>query len=148
MGATAPEGCDAAASREERGVAYLPIESYGLIGNMRTAALVGTNGSIDWLCFPHFDSPSIFAAILDDERGGRFVISPTTPDHRVKQVYRPDSNVLVTRFFSDSGVAEVTDYMAVGAASERYGRRCVIRHVRGIRGSMSLRSGGTPRRGG
>jgi len=120
-------------------VAYLPIESYGLIGNMRTAALVGTNGSIDWLCFPHFDSPSTFAAILDDEHGGRFVISPADEDHRTKQVYRPDSNVLVTRFFSDSGVAEVTDYMAVGAAAERYGRRCVIRHVRSIRGSMRMR---------
>jgi len=59
-------------------VAYLPIESYGLVGNMRTAALVGTNGSIDWLCFPHFDSPSIFAAILDDKHGGRFVISPAS----------------------------------------------------------------------
>ena len=58
-------------------MAYQPIESYGLVGDMRTAALVGTNGSIDWLCFPHFDSPSVFAAVLDDEKGGGFVISPT-----------------------------------------------------------------------
>jgi GH15 family glucan-1,4-alpha-glucosidase len=57
-------------------VAYEPIESYGLIGDMRTAVLVGMSGSIDWLCFPYFDSPSVFAAILDDETGGRFVISP------------------------------------------------------------------------
>ena len=58
-------------------MAYQPIESYGLIGDMRTAALVGTSGSIDWLCFPHFDSPSVFAAILDDDKGGAFVIAPT-----------------------------------------------------------------------
>ena len=58
-------------------MAYQPIESYGLIGDMRTAALVGTSGSIDWLCFPYFDSPSVFAAILDDEKGGAFVIAPT-----------------------------------------------------------------------
>ena len=58
-------------------MAYLPIESYGVIGDLHTAALVGLNGSIDWLCFPSFDSPSVFAAILDDERGGRFQIAPT-----------------------------------------------------------------------
>ena len=55
-------------------MAYQPIESYGLIGDMRTAALVGSTGSIDWLCFPNFDSPSVFAAMLDDEVGGRFEI--------------------------------------------------------------------------
>ena len=120
-------------------MAYQPIESYGLIGNMRTAALVGMNGSIDWLCFPHFDSPSVFAAILDDENGGRFVIAPARRRASAKQLYWPDSNVLVTRFLSGSGVAEVADYMPVGVAAERYGRRCVIRHVRGIRGTMSLR---------
>jgi GH15 family glucan-1,4-alpha-glucosidase len=117
-------------------VAYQPIESYGLIGDMRTAALVGTDGSIDWLCFPHFDSPSVFAAILDDEKGGRFAISPTIDDFRSKQLYWPDSNVLVTRFLSESGVAEVTDYMPVGAAASHYGRRCLVRRVTSIRGTM------------
>ena len=82
---------------------------------MRTAALIGTNGSLDWLCFPYFDSPSVFAAILDDHEGGRFAIEPTVEGFRCKQLYWPDSNVLVTRFQSDSGVAEVTDYMPVGA---------------------------------
>ncbi|HEY3673824.1 MAG TPA: glycoside hydrolase family 15 protein [Acidimicrobiia bacterium] len=120
-------------------MAYQPIESYGVIGDMRTAALVGATGSIDWLCFPHFDSPSVFAAILDDDEGGRFVVSPTGDRFRSKQLYWPDSNVLVTRFLSDSGVAEVIDYMPVGAAAEGYGRRCIVRHVRGIRGTMSLR---------
>jgi GH15 family glucan-1,4-alpha-glucosidase len=120
-------------------VTYQPIESYGVIGDMRTAALIGTNGSLDWLCFPHFDSPSVFAAILDDHEGGRFVITPTVEGFRCKQLYWPDSNVLVTRFLSDSGVAEVTDYMPVGEPAERYGRRCVVRRVTSIRGTMSLR---------
>jgi GH15 family glucan-1,4-alpha-glucosidase len=120
-------------------VSYQPIESYGLIGDMRTAALVGTDGSIDWLCFPHFDSPSVFAAILDDEKGGRFVIAPSDDEFRSKQLYFPDSNVLVTRFLVDSGVAEVIDYMPVGAAAVEYSHRFVVRHVRGIRGTVSLR---------
>jgi GH15 family glucan-1,4-alpha-glucosidase len=120
-------------------VAYQPIESYGVIGDMRTAPLIGTNGSLDWLCWPHFDSPSIFAAILDDERGGRFAIAPAVEGYRCKQLYWPDSNVLVTRFLSDSGVAEVTDYMPVGTAAERYERRCVVRHVTSVRGATTLR---------
>src|SRR5436305_9582620 len=111
---------------------------------MRTAALVGTNGSIDWLCFPHFDSPSVFAAILDDEKGGRFAISPTIGDFRAQQLYLPDSNVLVTRFLSECGVAEVTDYMPVGAVAARCDRRCVVRRVTSIRGTMAFRMECTP----
>ena len=120
-------------------MAYQPIESYGLIGDMRTAVLVGMNGSIDWLCFPYFDSPSVFAAILDDKNGGRFVISPIDEEYQSKQLYFPDSNVLVTRFFMDSGVAEIADFMPVGPAAERYGRRSVVRHARSIRGKVTLR---------
>ena len=125
-------------------MAYQPIESYGVIGDMRTAALVGSTGSLDWLCFPHFDSPSVFAALLDDDRGGRFVIAPIGDGYRSKQLYWPDTNVLVTRFLSDSGVAEVTDYMPVEAVAERYGRRGVVRQVRSIRGTMVLRMGLLP----
>ena len=79
-------------------MAYLPIKDYGLIGNMRMAALVGLNGSIDWLCLPHFDSPSVFAAILDHDKGGRFEITAVGTDISRKQLYWPDTNVLVTRF--------------------------------------------------
>jgi GH15 family glucan-1,4-alpha-glucosidase len=119
--------------------AYQPIENYGVIGDMRTAALVGTDGSIDWLCFPYFDSPSVFAAILDADKGGRFRIAPTVENYRTKQLYWPDSNVLVTRFLAESGVAEIIDYMPVGDGESRHRRRCLIRHVRCIRGSMTLR---------
>ena len=82
---------------------YQPIERYGLIGNLRTAALVGCHGSIDWLCLPHFDSPSVFAAILDDQQGGRFQIAPAGDDFRHKQFYWPDTNILVSRFLHTDG---------------------------------------------
>src|SRR4051812_46098645 len=95
-------------------MSYLPIEDYGLIGNMHTAALVGRNGSIDWLCLPHFDSPSVFGAILDENKGGCFKIAPTAEQATRKQVYWPDTNVLVTRFLMADGVVEVVDYMPVG----------------------------------
>jgi len=88
---------------------YQPIENYGVIGNLRTAALVGMDGSIDWLCLPHFDSPSVFAAILDDAKGGRFRIAPTGDQFRHKQFYWPDTNILITRFLHAEGVGEVED---------------------------------------
>jgi pentatricopeptide repeat protein len=120
-------------------VPYRPIENYGLIGDMHSVALVGMDGSIDWLCFPHFDSPSVFAAILDDEKGGRFGISPTSGDFTCKQLYWPDTNVLITRFFSPDGVGEVTDYMPVGAPENGHGHHQLIRRVKVVRGEMSFR---------
>ena len=90
-------------------MAYPPIESHGIIGNMRTAALVGLDGSIDWLCFPRFDSPSVFAALLDDEKGGFFRIAPVGEGVVHKQLYWPGTNVLIKRFLSDDGVGEITD---------------------------------------
>ena len=101
---------------------YQPIENYGVIGNLRTAALVGMDGSIDWLCLPHFDSPSVFAALLDDRKGGRFRIAPAGDHFRRKQFYWPDTAILVTRFLHDDGVGEVEDYMPVGGTGTSAGR--------------------------
>jgi GH15 family glucan-1,4-alpha-glucosidase len=119
---------------------YLPIEDYGLIGNMHTAALVGANGSIDWLCYPDFDSPSVFGAILDDAKGGRFQIAPLAEDVTHKQIYLPDSNVLLTRFLSADGVAHVVDFMPVGLAPNQPGHRSLVRRVSVARGEVSFRA--------
>ncbi len=118
---------------------YQPIENYGLIGNMRTSALVGMNGSIDWFCFPHFDSPSIFAATLDDKKGGWFKISPNGGGTTQKQYYWPDTNVLVTRFLSAQGVGRVIDFMPVGVKETYVGYHGLIRRVQAIRGSVTFR---------
>ena len=91
---------------------YLPIADHGLIGDLRTVALVGGNGTIDWYCSPSFDAPSVFAAILDAERGGAFELSAVSAE-RTKQFYFPDTNVLITRFFTEEGVGEVQDFMPV-----------------------------------
>src|SRR5579859_5164310 len=120
-------------------MSYQPIENYGIIGNMRTAALVSMQGSIDWFCFPHFDSPSVFAAILDDTKGGRFAIGPDHKGGRHKQVYWPDTNVLVTRFLSPNGVGEVQDFMPILGRSARNENSRIIRRVRVSRGEMEFR---------
>src|SRR5215213_6867958 len=121
-------------------MAYQPIENYGIIGDLRSTALVGTDGSIDWLCLPRFDSPSVFAAILDDEKGGRFKIAPMGDGVSRKQFYWPDTNVLVTRFFTPDGVGEVVDYIPVAAqANDRERPRQLIRRVRVTRGVMTFR---------
>jgi len=119
-------------------MAYQPIENYGIIGNMRTAALVGIDGSIDWFCFPRFDSPSVFATILDEVKGGRFQIAPAADGIRHKQFYWPDTNVLVTRFLSPDGVGQVTDFMPVGVSEEEAGHQWLIRRVNVVRGSMAF----------
>jgi GH15 family glucan-1,4-alpha-glucosidase len=121
-------------------MAYLPIESYGVIGDLHTAALVGLDGSIDWLCFPRFDSPSVFAAILDDEKGGRFRIAPTCEGVTRKQMYLPDTNVLLTRFLSPNGVVEVTDFMPVGEPAPGHALHDLVRRVEMVRGSMPMRA--------
>lgn len=121
-------------------MAYQPIEDYGLIGDMHTVALVGMDGSIDWLCFPHFDSPSVFAAILDDRKGGRFKIAPTAEGITHKQFYWPDTNVLVTRFLSAEGVAEITDFMAVRRVPHGdHAPHLLVRRLKGVRGSLPFR---------
>ena len=92
---------------------YLPIAQYGVIGDLHSAALIGSNGSIDWLCYPHFDSPSVFGALLDDDKGGRFQIHPVNDGVQTKQLYLPDTNILITRFLKADGIAEVTDFMPI-----------------------------------
>jgi len=91
---------------------YRRISEYGVIGDMHSAALVSRDGSIDWLCFPRFDSPSVFAALVDDAQGGYFCIRPVG-DFRCDHSYLPDSNVLVADFRTDSGAATLTDFMPV-----------------------------------
>ncbi len=121
-------------------MAYQPIENYGIIGDLRSTALVGMDGSIDWFCLPRFDSPSVFAAILDDEKGGRFKIAPVGDGVSHKQFYWPDTNVLVTRFFTSDGVGEVVDYMPISAPTNgREQHRQLIRRVRVTRGVMTFR---------
>ena len=118
-------------------MAYLPIEDYGIVGNMRTCALVGINGSVDWFCAPNFDSPSVFGAILDDVKGGYFQITPPLdPPPAHKQFYWPESNVLVTRFLSASGVAEVIDFMPVSTPGHPHRHTELIRRVTCVRGTM------------
>ncbi len=119
-----------------------PIENYGIIGDLHTVALVGVDGSIDFLSFPRFDSPTVFAALLDGERGGRFQVSPMLGEARRKQMYLPDTNILMTRFLSDEGVGEVIDFMPVGD----HGRpHAIIRQVRTIRGDVRYRMVCDPR---
>ena len=126
-------------------MAYKPISDYGVIGDMHSAALVGSDGSIDWLCFPRFDSPSVFAAILDDNKGGRFRIAPIA-QHRREHDYLPDSNVLVTRFTTDSGVASLTDFMPVGEDVTRCDHE-VVRIVHCQSGHVDLEALFEPRLG-
>jgi len=119
---------------------YNRIGSYGVIGDMHSVALVGINGSIDWCCLPNFDSPSVFAAILDDKIGGFFQIAATNAEAHRRQMYLPETNVLVTRFLSPEGVGEIVDFMPIH--SKRYRtvkkRHEIVRVVHGVRGQVSF----------
>ena len=123
-------------------MAYKPIEDYGMIGDLRTIALVGLDGSIDFMCFPHFDSPTAFASMLDDTKGGRFQISPAVDGARLKQMYLPDTNVLITRFLSESGVGEVTDFMPIDDLPHTH---AIVRRVTCVNGPMRFRLQCAPR---
>jgi GH15 family glucan-1,4-alpha-glucosidase len=122
-------------------VAYLPIEHYGIIGDLHSVALVGINGSIDWYCYPRIDSPSVFGRLLDEQRGGHFQIAPVDAVTARKQLYFPDTNVLITRFLSPDGVGELTDFMHPGASGQ-YSllRRSIVRRVQVVRGTMRFRA--------
>ncbi|MDX3246774.1 glycoside hydrolase family 15 protein [Streptomyces sp. ME18-1-4] len=117
---------------------YLPIAEHGLIGDMHTVALVGTNGTIDWYCCPRFDSPSVFGAVLDADRGGAFRIAPDCDGWTSKQLYLPDTTILITRFLMPGGVGEVQDFMPPPRTGEAAHRHRMIRRVLAVRGQMGF----------
>jgi len=117
---------------------YLPIAEHGIIGDLHTVALVGTDGSIDWYCCPAFDSPSVFGAILDRSRGGYYRIAPVADRWTTKQLYLPDTNVLITRYLTPEGVGEVQDFMPIERVRGRRHHHRLIRRVLGVRGQMRL----------
>ena len=114
-------------------MSYKPIENYGIIGDLHTIALVGMDGSIDFMSFPQFDSPTIFAALLDENRGGGFQLAPVLADANRKQLYLPDSNILLTRFLSDEGVVEISDFMPVEPDQRTHE---LVRRAKTVRGEV------------
>jgi GH15 family glucan-1,4-alpha-glucosidase len=123
-------------------MAYQPIENYGVIGDLHTVALVGIDGSLDFMCLPEFDSPSVFAALLDERGGGRFQLAPLFDSAQRKQLYLPDTCVLLTRFLSDDGVAEVSDFMPITDALHEHR---VVRRAKTVRGDVRFRMVCQPR---
>jgi GH15 family glucan-1,4-alpha-glucosidase len=117
---------------------YPLIADHGLIGDLQTSALVSTDGSIDWFCAPRFDSPSIFGALLDHQRGGHFRVRPTVEVFTSKQLYFPDTAVLVTRFMTEAGVGEVVDFMPVTTGTVASTRHRLVRMLRCVRGQMTF----------
>jgi GH15 family glucan-1,4-alpha-glucosidase len=115
---------------------YPPIANHGLIGDLQTAALVTTDGCVDWFCCPRFDSPSVFASLLDHDKGGRCRIRPESDDYVVRQLYFPDTAILVTRFMTPAGVGEVLDFMPVEDPHRASDRHRLVRVVRCVRGQM------------
>src|SRR5437870_3814334 len=121
---------------------YAPLGEYGLIGDLHTVALVSMDASVDFLCLPSFDSPSVFAALLDAERGGRFQIAPQLGEATRRQLYLPDTNVLLTRFLSSDGVAELSDFMPVEDSGQAHN---LVRRVKTVRGEIRFRMHCGPR---
>ena len=117
---------------------YPNISDHGLIGDLQTAALVTTDGCVDWFCVPRFDSPSVFASLLDADKGGMCRIAPDRDDYVSKQLYLPDSAVLVTRFMTPDGVGEVHDFMPI-AGSTVTDRHKLVRNIKMVRGTMKFR---------
>lgn len=115
---------------------YPPIADHGLIGDLQTAALVSSEGVVDWFCTPRFDSPSLFAALLDLERGGHFAITADAPDATVRQLYLPDTAILVTRFLTADGVGEVLDFMPLDLPELPTARHRMVRVMRVTRGTV------------
>lgn len=125
----------------------IPIDAHGLIGNMRTTALVSTEGTIDFMCYPRIDSPTLFGALLNAEQGGEFSLAPCFEVTRTKQLYLPETNVLLTRFMSHRATCEMIDFMPVLAEEDEAQARsnCVVRMVRAIYGDMQVTMRCAPR---
>jgi GH15 family glucan-1,4-alpha-glucosidase len=121
-----------------------PIEEHGVIGNMITTALVATDGALNFMCYPRIESPTLFGALLDAARGGRFQVAPAFERPRVKQMYLPETNVLVTRFMSPDAVCEVLDFMPLTRSGED-APNCVVRVVRSVFGRISVAMRCAPR---
>ncbi|MDH3503284.1 MAG: glycoside hydrolase family 15 protein [Nitrospirota bacterium] len=121
-------------------MSYKNIGDYGIIGDLHTIALVGIDGSIDWCCLPRFDSPSLFGAILDHKMGGYFKIAPVTKGN-TRQMYLPETNILLTRFLQHDGVGELTDFMPIESdeAGYRPRRHQIIRMLSVVRGTVTFR---------
>jgi GH15 family glucan-1,4-alpha-glucosidase len=124
---------------------FLPIADHGIIGDLHTVALVGADGTIDWYCCPAFDSPSVFAAILDRKKGGYYRISPLEEDWTSRQLYFPDTNVLITRFLTPGGVGELQGFMPIARTGAERHRHQLIRRVVGVRGAIRFRVDLQPR---
>jgi len=110
-----------------------PIENYGIIGNLQTTALVSKEGSIDFMCAPDFDSSTLFASLLDSENGGYFAVIPELEDYQTKQLYSLGTAILLTRYFAESGIAELTDYMPISTAATD---GATVRKIKTIRGTI------------
>jgi GH15 family glucan-1,4-alpha-glucosidase len=126
-----------------RGTGYLPIAEHGIVGDLHTVALVGTDGTIDWYCSPRFDSPSVFGSILDAQLGGFYRIAAVEDGVTVKQFYHPDTNILITRFLSPAGVGEIHDFMPIHRDAQA--RRQLIRRVVCVRGMVQFELDCQPR---
>jgi GH15 family glucan-1,4-alpha-glucosidase len=124
---------------------FTPIADHGLIGDLQTAALVTTDGAIDFFCCPRFDSPTIFASLLDRQRGGHFRIAAEGSDYVTKQLYFPDSAILITRFMTDDGVGEVIDFMPIDHPEIATAHHTLARRVRVVRGTMRFTLDCAPR---
>ena len=124
---------------DDSGGDYLPIAHHGLIGDLRSCALVGSEGTIDWFCAPRFDSPSIFGSLLDADKGGCWRLHTDDAGATTSQFYFPDTNILVTRFMTERGVAEVHDFMPLLGAGDPAHRQRIVRRVLAVRGTVHLR---------
>src|SRR5580700_9726599 len=116
---------------------YLPIEEHGIVGDLRTVALIGTDGTVDWYCPSRFDAPSLFGALLDARKGGYFSLSSHVTTHP-KQMYLPDTNILLTRFHGAEAVGEVIDFMVPETSSTRKARDLLVRQARAVRGRATF----------